>query len=330
MQSINQKVSSHRKRIANRMFSGTRGQGMVEFAITIPVLLLLMLIIVELGHVLFYFGSVYAAAREAARYGAAVDKADGTNKYLDQPGMKAAAKRIGFITGLTDDQIDIQYDCGVGSTKTTTVPICAEGKMFRVSVQVNTTYVPIVPLPPVPPFPISSTIVRSIVQDVGLPGDYPTRIPPTPVPPPDCGILANLGPVTGAEDPLRLDTTTYPRWTVLKVTGDPWMIMTFLNVDSKPPSPIKLEKVLVDPTLPSSAPYPAPPTGYDPESVDNNIRWSGLDASVKISLGGSRVGTGDHYIYLKFAPGVYKADITIETSCPSSTWKTSTVTGGVP
>ncbi|MEN4041110.1 MAG: pilus assembly protein, partial [Anaerolineaceae bacterium] len=47
-----------------------RGQGMVEFALAIPVLLLILFGIIEMGRLMFYYSSVATASREAARYGA--------------------------------------------------------------------------------------------------------------------------------------------------------------------------------------------------------------------------------------------------------------------
>ena len=46
-----------------RRYHNRKGQGIVEFALILPILLLLLLMIVELGHLIFYWGSIYAAAR---------------------------------------------------------------------------------------------------------------------------------------------------------------------------------------------------------------------------------------------------------------------------
>ncbi|MEJ2352363.1 MAG: pilus assembly protein [Anaerolineales bacterium] len=58
------------------------GQGMVEFALTLPVLMLLMLGIIEFGRLLFTYSAVTTAGREAARYGPAAGGLDRTiNNY---------------------------------------------------------------------------------------------------------------------------------------------------------------------------------------------------------------------------------------------------------
>jgi Flp pilus assembly protein TadG len=48
-----------------------RGQSLVEFAITLPILLLIMVGILDLGRVYFAYISLTNAAREGARWGAA-------------------------------------------------------------------------------------------------------------------------------------------------------------------------------------------------------------------------------------------------------------------
>ncbi len=45
------------------------GQSLTEFAIVVPVLFLLILIIVDLGRITYAYSSVHNAAREGARYG---------------------------------------------------------------------------------------------------------------------------------------------------------------------------------------------------------------------------------------------------------------------
>lgn len=47
----------------------SRGQGLLEFAITIPLLLLMLVGIFDLGRATFYYSSLTNSAREAARYG---------------------------------------------------------------------------------------------------------------------------------------------------------------------------------------------------------------------------------------------------------------------
>jgi uncharacterized protein (UPF0333 family) len=46
-----------------------RGQTMVEFALLIPALLLLTVVMLDLGRGVYYYSVIYNAAREGARYG---------------------------------------------------------------------------------------------------------------------------------------------------------------------------------------------------------------------------------------------------------------------
>ena len=98
-----------------------RGQGLVEFALILPALLLVVVGIVELGRFMFIYTSVHAAAREAARYGAAVGKNDdGVYYFRDCNGIEAAARRVAFMTNLSS--IEIQYDYGDPAEPFSTCP----------------------------------------------------------------------------------------------------------------------------------------------------------------------------------------------------------------
>ena len=66
---------------------------MVEFALALPLLLLLVFGLMETGRLLFIYASTVSAAREAVRYGAAMGKnASNVRYYQDCAGIKAAAK----------------------------------------------------------------------------------------------------------------------------------------------------------------------------------------------------------------------------------------------
>jgi len=286
---------------------------MVEFAIALPFFMMLLIGIIEVGHLLFYLGSVYAATREAARYGAAVNDEGGAPKYLDTVGIREAAKRVGFILGLADDQIDIQYDCGTGTTRTASAPTCTGGLLLRVAVRVDASYESIVPLPFVPDFPISSTSVRTIVNEVTVEGNFPTRVPPPPTPAPDCSelVLDQGGQLPG-----------YPQWHIVTVVaGDEPITMYSLEVDAKTPKR-KLEKVLVDPDLSLNP---------DPDAVTTNVIWDDPKFTAIIYLDGRHVNTVERRFLMKFTAyptESYEADVTLSTWCPSP--QTITVQGTIP
>ncbi len=91
-----------------------RGQGMVEFALAFPILLILVLGIIEGGRMLFLFSEVYASSREAARYGAGIGMTTlglgGVPVYRDCDGILSAAERIGVFAGVQDSNITVDYD----------------------------------------------------------------------------------------------------------------------------------------------------------------------------------------------------------------------------
>ena len=92
-------------------------QGMVEFALILPILLLLVLGVIEMGRLLFFYSSITSASREGARYGSAVGKVDSTtDRYEDCDGIRDSALRAGAFANLTADDIDIEYDNGITLT----------------------------------------------------------------------------------------------------------------------------------------------------------------------------------------------------------------------
>jgi len=123
-----------------------QGQSMVEFALVIPLLLLLMVGIFEFGYFFFVYSSVTMAAREAARYGSGTGANDDLVRYFqDCDGIKERARRIGQYAGIQDDDVDIFYDTGPGSTPLGDCNGILEPTMGeRVVVKVSVDYHPIV------------------------------------------------------------------------------------------------------------------------------------------------------------------------------------------
>ena len=70
---------------------------MVEFAIALPVLLLLLYGILEAGRLLFVYSTVVTASRQAARYGATTgENGSGVPRYQDCDGIRAARCKLRF------------------------------------------------------------------------------------------------------------------------------------------------------------------------------------------------------------------------------------------
>ncbi len=80
--------------------SSQHGQSLVEFALVIPILLLLSVILVDFGRVVYYSSAIHNAAREGVRYGIVHNE-----ESTDWPGMKQAAMNSAIGLGLTTAQI---------------------------------------------------------------------------------------------------------------------------------------------------------------------------------------------------------------------------------
>lgn len=131
-----------------------RGQGMLEFALAIPVFLLLVLGIIEFGRMFLMYTSLFAAAREGARYGAAVET------LCDHAGLQDAARRVGFFAG--DMNIAIQYDDGYGTTKECEATVLGD----RVHVTATIYFRSITGV--IPQIPLRSIARRTIIKQVFL------------------------------------------------------------------------------------------------------------------------------------------------------------------
>lgn len=170
------------------------GQGMLEFALILPILLLLVFGIIEMGRLLFIYVAVTTTSREAARYGSAVGPSpNGGKRYQDCEGIRDAASNVSFLAGINDNDIVVEYDTGASLVATPTpfalCPVGGAGPADldlgdRITVRVSTIYNPIVPLVPVPPIPINSVSSRTILEaiPVGTASVLPTEtLTPTPV-----------------------------------------------------------------------------------------------------------------------------------------------------
>jgi len=158
------------------------GQAILEFALVLPLLMLVVYGLIEAGRVLFIYSSVTNASREASRYASAYGRnPDGVPRYQDCAGIRAAAARTGFYLAL--DDIDITYDKGVvpGATPSdppvlNTIPAgfdtTCDGDVDtnihlecgdRIVVTIRETYSPVLSIIPLQPQDITSSSARSFV-----------------------------------------------------------------------------------------------------------------------------------------------------------------------
>lgn len=137
-----------------------RGQGLVEFALAFPIFLLIVLGIFEFGRLFIVYTSVYAAAREGARYGAAVDNLCNTN-------IESEAERAGFLAG--DLSITTTYNVFDKNLNITSHDCAAAkaGDMVVVEASVPFEFITgFIPVPGGGPIELRSTARRTIIKKV--------------------------------------------------------------------------------------------------------------------------------------------------------------------
>jgi hypothetical protein len=229
------KIKQEIKKRARNSNPKSKAQGLLEFALILPILLLLIFGVMEFGRMLFIYSAVFTATREAARYGSAAGKVDGTPRYNDCVGIRARAIQIGSIAGIRDDDISIRYDSGPGTPilEGSSCPYNEEeGKVkvregyHRIIVEINKDFTPMVPLVNVPPAVIHSRSARTIMSDISVKVDI------TPIPPPaqDAMYVAALSGTSSFNDngTWKADITI----TVKDKYGDPIQGVTVIGVFS--------------------------------------------------------------------------------------------------
>lgn len=199
----------------------TAAQGLVEFALVLPVVLLIIMGIIAFAHLIFVYTISVAASREAARYGAAVgNNADGVPYFQDCEGMREAAQRIGRFAGIAVADVDIRYEnsssgalfgnCPVGGTGAGNVNLGD-----RVVIEITTHYQPLIPLLNLPTYDIISTSRRTVLRGVTV-GQAPT-LPPFATHTPRYSATPGPSP-TRTATPTQTATPTKtptPTWTLI-------------------------------------------------------------------------------------------------------------------
>lgn len=153
------------KKLLQKRGKRSRGQTMVEFALAFPIFLLIIIGIVEFGRLFITYTSVFAAAREGARYGSAVE-----NLTTCGAGIEGQAERAGFLAG--DLNVTILYDSGPGTSTKPCNPGASNIKLGdRVLVTTSMDFNFITGLIPVPggaPINLRSTAKRTIIKQAYL------------------------------------------------------------------------------------------------------------------------------------------------------------------
>ena len=161
-------------------------QAMVEFAIALPILLMLLYGILEAGRLLFLYSTVVSASRQAVRYGATTGEGTGGSpRYQDCKGIRAAANAVGYLGAF--DTIALQYDTGPGTPQIAYCPngvdsdsnlttTKLQGNRTRLVVTVTKQFTPIVPkLVPFIQRNITASSARTILYSVPIVVEQPQQ-----------------------------------------------------------------------------------------------------------------------------------------------------------
>ncbi len=153
-------------------------QAMVEFALALPILLLVLYGLIEVGRVIFIYSTVITASREAVRYGSAYGvngvSATSVPVYEDCAGIRNAAKKVGFLLNLQDSNIVISYDQGLDASgipinwQEGCPPAFSVASGDRINVAVTYDYSPILTFVPLTSKTVSSSASRTIMGDIDL------------------------------------------------------------------------------------------------------------------------------------------------------------------
>lgn len=115
------------------------GQGLVEFALVLPILLLLLMGVVDFGWIVFNYAQLQNSLREALRYGS-VPGYDATPQYILCDGIRQRIIDLAPFSGVQPGNINVTYDDGRPVTSDTTLQVgtCPAGGAYTP----NATYVP--------------------------------------------------------------------------------------------------------------------------------------------------------------------------------------------
>jgi len=102
------------------------GQTLIEFALTMPMLLLVVMGVFDLGRGIYYYSAIHNASREGARYGAV--------NHCDTDGIKTAAKLMAIGLG---DSLEV---------KDPVTYFTPTGRADRIVVTVEYTFETVTPL----------------------------------------------------------------------------------------------------------------------------------------------------------------------------------------
>ena len=156
-----------------------KAQAIVEFAIVLPLLLMVIIGILEVGRYILIYSSATNASRNAVRYASAVGYDDnGLTKYNYCDGIRNIARKSIFLVNPSTVTVQINYFDQTGAAKGVcdlwnTSPPAVKGTIkvesgYRVKVVVTVPYKPMVNLIPIKQRTITSASARTILGEIPL------------------------------------------------------------------------------------------------------------------------------------------------------------------
>jgi uncharacterized repeat protein (TIGR01451 family) len=134
----------------------SQGQGLVEFALILPALLLVMLGIIEFGYILTVYSGLFNAAREGARYGVV--------KPRDVLGIVSSAREKIFLVDPAAVNIAVAYDRGPNTAVFSDTAQVQIGDRVLVHLDYDLPTITPVIQPIAPTFPIETEAARTVTS----------------------------------------------------------------------------------------------------------------------------------------------------------------------
>lgn len=153
-----------------KKLSKSTGQAMVEFAVALPVLLMILFGIIEVSRLVLTYALVMNASRDAVRYASSIGLNDsGSTRYNDCNGIISVARKSAYFVSVSITATDITYDTQPGSTPFASCSSSASvASGDRVNVTVRATYTPIIRMLPIPSRTFTVISSRTILGDFAL------------------------------------------------------------------------------------------------------------------------------------------------------------------
>ena len=259
-------------------------QGLVEFALVLPMLIVVLFGVIEVGRLLFIYNAVATSSREAARYGSAAGDVGGyLAHYEDCNGIRAAAKRMGVLAGIRDADIAISYDHGPNTPVfANACPPSGQAVRLgdRVVIEVIAYYQPMVNFVNLVPFPLRSVTGRSIIKDVSIegtpPAPYPTNTPTRTITP------TPTNTATNTPTPTPTNTATMTPTPTDGSTLTPTPTSTFTPTSTPTNTPTSTSTSTMTPTPTPICPQGAITAYVDPSG--KKLKWTVTNLSLNLPI----------------------------------------------